>query len=55
MSDEWLSAICWSSLLFGSFMTKKWVEFSLTSFGTLKHNRAIKTREIFDFLPLIKN
>ena len=34
MSDEWFSAICWSSLLFGIFMIKKWVEFSLTSFGT---------------------
>ena len=36
MSDEWFSAIYWSPLLFGIFMIKKWVEFSLTSFGTLK-------------------
>ena len=55
MSDEWFSAICWSSLLFGIFMIKKWVEFSLTSFETLKYDCVIKTREIFDFLPLINN
>ena len=35
-------AICWSSLLSGLF-------------GTLKHNWVIKTREMFNFLPLINN
>ena len=39
MSDEWFIAICWSSLLFGIFAIKKWVVFSLTSFGTLKCDR----------------
>ena len=34
---------------------KKWVEFSLTSFGTLKYDCVIKTREMFNFLPLINN
>ena len=29
------------------------VEFSLTSFGTLKYDYVIKTREMFNFLPLI--
>ena len=52
MSDEWFSAICWSSLLFGIFIMKKWVEFSLTSFGTLNYDCVIKTIEIFSFLPL---
>ena len=33
---------------FGIFMIKKCVEFSLTSFGTLKY-------EILSFLPLVKN
>ena len=54
MSDKWFSGICWSSLLFGIFMIEKWVEFSLTSFGTLKYDCVIKTREMFSFLPLIK-
>ena len=34
---------------------KKWVEFSLISFGTLKYDCVIKTREMFNFLPLINN
>ena len=55
MSDEWFSAICWSSLLFRIFMIKKWVEFSLTSFGNLKYDWVIKTREMFNFLLLINN
>ena len=25
ISDEWFAAICWSSLLLGIFMIKKWV------------------------------
>ena len=53
MSDEWLNAICWSSCLFGIFITKKSVVFSLTYFGTLKFDCVIKTREMFRFLPLI--
>ena len=32
---------------------KKWVVFSLTSFGTFKYDCVIKTREMFNFLPLI--
>ena len=32
---------------------KKGVVFSLTSFGTLKCHCVIKTREIFNFLPLM--
>ena len=47
MPDEWFSAICWSSLLFGNFMIKKRAEFSQTSFGTLKYDCVIKTRELF--------
>ena len=52
MSDEWFSATCWSSLLFGIFIMKKWVEFSLTSFGTLNYDFVIKTIKKFSFLPL---
>ena len=55
ISDEWFIAICWSALLFGIFIIKTWVEFNLTSFGTLKYDYVIKTREIFNFLPLINN
>ena len=35
-------AICWSSRLFGIFIIKKCVEFSVTSFGTLKYDSVIK-------------
>ena len=55
ISDERFIAICWSSLLFGIFIIKKWVVFNLTSFGILKYDCVIKTREIFNFLPLINN
>ena len=41
--------------LFEIFMIKNWVEFSLTSFGNLKYNCVVKTREMFNFLPLINN
>ena len=34
-------------------MIKKSVEFSLKSFETLKYDYVIKTREMFNFLPLI--
>ena len=34
-----------------NFHDKKWVLSSLTSFGTLKNDCVIKTREIFNFLP----
>ena len=47
LSDEWFSATCWSSLLFGNFMIKKWAEFSQTTFGNLKYDCIIKTRELF--------
>ena len=39
MSDELFSAIFLSSLLLVVFMIKKWVQFSLTSFGTLKNEQ----------------
>ena len=39
--------VCLSSLLFVIFIIKKCVVFSLTSFGTLKYDGVIKTREIF--------
>ena len=55
MSDEWFSAVCGNYLLFGIFILKKWVEFSLTSFVTLKYDCVIKTREMFHFLSLINN
>ena len=34
---------------------KKWVEFSLTSFDTLKYDCIIKAIEMFNFPPLINN
>ena len=42
-------------VLFGVFMLKKCVEFSLTSFESLKFDCVIKTREMFNFLPLINS
>ena len=33
---------------------KKWVEFSLTSFGTLKYD-CVKATQMFNFLLLINN
>ena len=36
-------------------MIKKWVEFSLTSFGALKYDCVIKKIEIFNFLSLANN
>ena len=45
--NEWLYTICLSSLLFGAFIIKKWVVFSLTTCGTLNYDCVIKTREIF--------
>ena len=36
-------------------MIKTWVKYNLTSFGTLKFDCVIKTKEIFSFLPLINN
>ena len=55
ISDSWFNAICWSSLLLGILMMKKWVEFSLTSFGTLKYDCVINTIEMFSFLPLVND
>ena len=55
MPDEWFIAISRSSLLYGTFAIKNWVVFSLISLGTLKHDCVIKTGEIFNVLPLIKN
>ena len=34
---------------------KKWIEISLTSFGTLKYDCVTKAIEIFKFAPLINN
>ena len=36
-------------------MIKKSVEFSLTSFGTLKYDCVIKTIEMINFISLINN
>ena len=36
-------------------MIKKCVVFNLTSSGTLKNDYAIKTLEMFNFLPLVNN
>ena len=55
ISGEWLIAICWSFFLFGTFIIKKDVEFSLTSLGTLKYYCVIKTSKMFSFLPLINS
>ena len=55
MSNEGFNAICWRSLLFGIFIIKKCVVFSLTSFDTLKYHCVIKTVEMFNFLPLINS
>ena len=56
--NVWLiifNAIYWSSLLFGIFMFKKWVEFSLTYFSLLEFDCVIKTIKMFNFLPLINS
>ena len=37
------------------FITRKCVEFRLTSFGTLKYDFVRKTVEMFNFLSLINN
>ena len=36
-------------------MIKKYVQFSLTSLGTLKYDFVINTIEVFNFIPLINN
>ena len=46
---------CSSSCLFGIFIIKESVVFSLTSFDTLKCDFVIKTREMFSFLHLMNN
>ena len=38
-----------------NFCDEKWVVFSLTYVRTLKYDRVIKAREIFNFFPLINN
>ena len=43
------------ALFFGTFMTKKTVEFILTSFGTINYDFVMKTIKMFNFLPLISN
>ena len=55
ISDEWFIAISYSSLVFGIFVIKKWVVFSLTSFETLKYDCVLKIREIFSYQLLINN
>ena len=39
--------------LFGMFIIKKCVEFSLISFRIAKKDFTVKTREMFSFLPLM--
>ena len=41
ISDEWLDAISWGSLLFGISAIKVWVVFRLTFFGTLGNKNKI--------------
>ena len=56
MSDEWFIAICLSSHLFGIFIIKICVVFSVTYFDTTsKYDCVIKTREMFNFQPLINS
>ena len=55
ISDEWLVAICWSYCLFGIFMIKKFVVFSLTSFGTQKYDCVMNNKETLNNLPLINS
>ena len=55
MSNEWFIAVYWISRLFGIFMIKKCVVFSLTSFGTLKYDCVIKAIEILSSLLLINS
>ena len=38
-----------------NFHNKKYVVFSLSFLGSLKHDCVIKTIDMFNFLPLIKN
>ena len=53
ISDEWFISICWSSPLFGIFIIKECVQFSLTSSGTLNYDCVIKRSEMLSFRPLI--
>ena len=54
ISDEWLSAICCSSHLFGISIMKEGVAFSPIFFGHSKISET-NTREMFSFLPLTNN
>ena len=49
ISDELFNAICRSSLFLEIFITKTFVEFCLTSFGTLKYDFVIKRMAILSF------
>ena len=42
-------------IFFGIIAIKKWVVLSLKSFGVLKYDCVIETREMFNFLPLTNN
>ena len=53
MSDEWLGATCWSSLLLEICMIKC-VVFSVIVLGVLKQDCEIKTSEILSS-PLLEN
>ena len=55
MSDEWFDAIWWIFRLFGIFIIKECIEFSLTSFYNLTYDCLIKATEMFNFLRLINN
>ena len=47
--DEWLYAVCSSSLLFGISIMKKCVVSSLTSFGTLEYESLTKKEKYLIF------
>ena len=46
LSGKRLNAVCWSSCLFGIFITEKCVQFSLIFFRTEKYVIVIKTKEM---------
>ena len=45
----------WNLYLFGIFIIKYCVEFSVIFFDAPKYDNKIKAREMFSFLPLINN
>ena len=53
MYHAWLTAICWNSDLFRTFMMKECVEFSLLFFGTEKPDCVMTARQMFSLLLVI--